>query len=42
MIARLLGHANSGVTMRYIDTRFKEMKKAVETLDTAEIMCLLD
>ena len=42
VIKRLLGHSNSNVTMRYIDTRFKEMKKAVKTLDTEDIMCLLD
>lgn len=33
IIARLLGHSNSDVTQRYIDTRFDELRKAVRTLD---------
>lgn len=32
IISRLLGHSSSDVTRRYIDTRFNELRKAVETL----------
>lgn len=42
LIKRLMGHADTDVTMGYMDSRFLVMKKAVETLDTTEIMNLLN